>query len=187
MTWAALVLAAGHSRRMGQENKLTLEWRGKALVAHAVDALLEAGADPVVVVTGHEPERVRAALGSRAITYQHNDAHAQGMGTSLARGARALEAPSRVAVCLGDMPSIRPETLRLLAASPGVIVAPTHRGRRGHPVFFDGALLEELRSLGGDQGARALVGAHGAQLVEVDDPGVLLDVDTPQAWAALKK
>jgi molybdenum cofactor cytidylyltransferase len=92
---------------------------------------------------------------------------------------------------LGDMPRIRPGTVdRLLASArerPEGVHLPVHGGRRGHPVLWSPRLASALRGLGGDQGARSLLDAHSDAVVEVavDDPGVLLDVDTLEALRGL--
>src|SRR5690606_40146905 len=104
---AAIVLAAGQSRRMGPLNKLLAEIAGKPMLAHVVDAVLASAARPVIVVTGHEPERVREALSGRDVTFAHNPDYAQGLSTSLRRGTAILdEKVDGAVVCLGDMPGI---------------------------------------------------------------------------------
>lgn len=188
----AVVLAAGRSARMGARNKLLLQHRGVPLLRHALDTLAAAGLDDVVVVTGHEAAAVEAAVRDRAVRVVHNTAYAEGMASSIRCGVAAAAPPHRVLLVLGDMPSVRPATLRRLLAAHAeapapAIVQPRHAGRPGHPVLFDAAFRAELLALAGDVGARAVLQAHPGALVrvEVDDPGVLLDVDTPSAYAAL--
>src|ERR671918_1733453 len=104
---AALVLAAGQSRRMGQANKLLAPVDGRPMVAHAVDAMLASRADPVIVVTGHQADAVRAALGERPVIWAHNPDYASGLSGSLAVGLAALpEDAEGVVIGLGDMPRI---------------------------------------------------------------------------------
>jgi molybdenum cofactor cytidylyltransferase len=184
---AALVLAAGASSRMGGANKLLAPLEGEALVARSVDAVLGSAARPVLVVTGHAGAAVRAALAGRDVRCVANPRWAEGMGTSLAAGVAALpEGVAAVLVCLGDMPWVRPRHLDALIAAfeagpADAICAPSHRGRRGHPVLFAARYFREMRELAGDAGARALIEAHpdALELVAVDDPGVLRDVDRP--------
>ena len=109
---AAIVLAAGRSSRMGPErNKLVEPIADRPLVAWPVDALLEAGVDPVVVVTGFEPDRIQAALGERPCRFVHHEQWPEGMGSSLARGMREILSisplPEAVLVCVGDLPGLR--------------------------------------------------------------------------------
>jgi len=204
---AAVVLAAGASTRMGAEtNKLVEIVHGRPVVAAPVDALLSAGCAPVVVVTGFEAERVRAALAGRACRFVHHPGWREGMGRSLACGIAALgaeapsrdaEAPEAVLVCVGDVPALRRAHVEAVVAAacggdgeidPRRIAAPVHAGRRGHPVLFGAAYLEALGRLAGDEGARAVVAANqpALRLVEVADDGVLVDVDTPEALAGAR-
>jgi molybdenum cofactor cytidylyltransferase len=190
---AALVLAAGQSRRMGRQNKLLAPVDGKPLVAHMVDAVLGSRAGPVVVVTGHEEDAVRAALGERPVIWAHNPHFAEGLSTSLKAGLDALpEDVEGVLVALGDMPRVKSAQIdRLIAAfnpSEGrAIVLPTVRGKRGNPVLFASRFIPALREVAGDVGGRHLLGQHADEVVEIEmeDDAALLDIDTPAALDAL--
>lgn len=176
---------------MRGENKLLCELGGVPIVARAADALLASGLRPVVVVTGHDAERVRAALADRALHFAHQPDWAEGMASSLRAGIEALpEGLAGVLIALGDMPVLRPEVARALAAAldPGAqrtICVPVFRGERGNPVLFAACHFDELRALRGDVGARALLERHAARVcsVAVEDPGIRIDVDTPEALA----
>jgi molybdenum cofactor cytidylyltransferase len=189
---AALVLAAGLSRRMGS-NKLLADDGGVPLVRRTVEAALASRARPVLVVTGNEAQRVRGALEGLEVTFIDAPDHAEGLSASLKAGLRALPVPAEaVLVCLGDMPRVPAETLdRLISAWNPVegraICVPVHQGRRGNPVLWDRRFVPEMLDLTGDQGAKALLSAHAELVAEVpvDAPGVHLDVDTPEALAAL--
>lgn len=191
---AALVLAAGMSRRMGTTNKLLAKVDGVPMVIRAVDAALSSKAGPVIVVTGHEAEQVQGALGrKRKITRVHNSDYAQGLSTSLARGLASVPAEcDGVLICLGDMPRIRAAHLdRLIDAfnptEGRAICVPTYQGKRGNPVLFARRFFSEMAAVSGDVGARHLIGEHGDLVVEIEmgDAGVLLDVDSPDALVAL--
>jgi molybdenum cofactor cytidylyltransferase len=190
---AAVILAAGQSRRMGRQNKLLAPVDGKPLVAHMVDAVLGSRAGPVVVVTGHEEEAVRAALGERRVIWAHNPHFAEGLSTSLKAGLDALpEDADGVLVALGDMPRVRSAQIdRLIAAFNPLegrgIVVPTVRGKRGNPVLFASRLIPALREVAGDVGGRHLLGEHADEVVEIEmeDDAALLDIDTPAALDAL--
>lgn len=190
---ASLLLAAGRSTRMGRDNKLLAEIDGEAMVVHAVEAMLASRADPVIVVTGHEAEDVRRAIGGRNVRFVHNPAYAEGLSTSLGAGLDALpETAAGVLVGLGDMPRIRSADIdRLIAAfNPDegrAICVPTVAGKRGNPVLFAREFLPEMRAVEGDVGARHLIGAHNDRVceVEMDDDATLIDVDTKEALAAL--
>ncbi|MFO0997672.1 MAG: molybdopterin-binding/glycosyltransferase family 2 protein [Alphaproteobacteria bacterium] len=192
---AAIVLAAGQSRRMGKLNKLLADVDGVPMLLRAVDSALASHASPVIVVTGHEDARVRDALGrKRKITVVHNPDYAQGLSTSLARGLAAVpESADGALVCLGDMPRIKAQHLdRLIDAFNPVegraICVPTYEGKRGNPVLFARRFFREMATIAGDVGARHLIGEHGELVAEVEigDEGVLIDVDSPDALVALK-
>jgi molybdenum cofactor cytidylyltransferase len=109
---------------------------------------------------------------------------ADGMGTSLAAGIKATADADGWVIALADMPFIRPETIRLIAkgiVEGAAIAAPSYQGERGHPVGFARRFRDDLLALNGDEGARQLLKAHPdwITLFEVDDPGVLRDIDTP--------
>jgi molybdenum cofactor cytidylyltransferase len=188
---AALVLAAGRSTRMGS-NKMMADIGGAPMIARTVDAVLASKASPVVVVTGHQPERVRAALAGRSVAFAHNAHYAEGLSTSLRVGLDALPGDiDGVIVCLGDMPGVTAAHLdRLIAAfdpdAGAAICVPSFDGKRGNPVLWSKAYFPEMREIAGDVGARHLIGAHADEIrdVAMPDSGVLDDLDTPAALAA---
>ena len=190
---AAVVLAAGTSSRMGGANKLLQPVGGKPMVRHAVEAALHSPAAPVIVVTGHEVERIKAALAGLDVTFVHNPAFASGQASSLKAGIAALPADADgVAIFLGDMPLVTPEIIgRLIAAfDPGegrVICVPVHEGRRGNPVLWGRRFLAEMQRLDGDEGARRLLGVHADEVREVDagSDAIHRDFDTPESLSHL--
>jgi molybdenum cofactor cytidylyltransferase len=189
---AAIVLAAGRSTRMGH-NKLMAEIGGEPLLLRIVDAALASRARPVLVVTGHEAERVRAALGKRPVAFAHNPDFATGLSSSLRRGLAALPTEVDAAIiCLGDMPQVDAGLLdRLMHAfnpvEGRVICVPVWRGKRGNPVLWGRQLFAEMAALTGDVGAKHLMTEHPELVAEVpaESEAVLTDVDTPEALAAL--
>ncbi len=191
---AALVLAAGQSRRMGAANKLLAEIDGTAMVARVVDAVTASQAKPVVVVTGHERTAVAAALAGRDVTFAHNPDYAEGLSTSLKAGLAALPDDTDGAlVMLGDMPRVKPGHLdRLIAAFNPVegraICVPTMAGKRGNPVLWARRFFAEMREVAGDVGARHLIGEYAEMVAEVavDDDAIFVDIDTPEALAELR-
>jgi molybdenum cofactor cytidylyltransferase len=192
---AGVVLAAGRSARMGAErNKLVEAIAGRPLVAWPVDAMLEAGVDPVLVVTGFEAERVRAALAGRPCRFVQHEGWSEGMGSSLACAATEMlgweSRHEAILLCVGDLPGIRAAHVAAVVGAardekgridPKRIVVSTFEGRRGHPVLFGSGWLAALAQLAGDEGARQLVRANAAQVVEVEqrDNACLRDVDSP--------
>ncbi|MBM3503527.1 MAG: 4-diphosphocytidyl-2C-methyl-D-erythritol kinase [Alphaproteobacteria bacterium] len=188
---AAIILAAGQSRRMGR-NKLVTPVGGVPMVSRVVDAVERSQAGPTIVVTGHDAEKVREALLGRALTFVHNPEYAAGLSTSLKAGIAALpEDCDGAIVVLGDMPAIRADHLdRLIAAFNPVegraICVPTNAGKRGNPVLCGREFFAEMKDIAGDVGAKHLLGQHPDRVCEVavDDDAVLVDVDTPEALTA---
>jgi molybdenum cofactor cytidylyltransferase len=190
----ALVLAAGRGTRMGGPNKLLAEISGKPLVRHAVEAALASRAGAVVVVTGHERERVESALAGLDVSFAHNPDFVEGLSSSLKKGLAAL--PQEIdgaLVLLGDMPRVTAGLIdRLIGAfdpaAGGLAVVPVREGHRGNPVLFSRVFFSELQNVTGDVGARGLLGSHGERVVEVpvDDDAAFLDVDTPEALEAAR-
>ena len=191
---AALLLAAGRSSRMGS-NKLLEPIDGIPMVVRTAQRLLSSHARPIVAVLGNEADRVDAALGKLPLARVRNPAFAEGLSTSLKAGLAALPAEiDGVVVCLGDMPLITGRDIdRLIAAfnplEGRAIVVPTRRGKRGNPVLWASRFLPEMAELSGDVGAKHLIGEHADLVceVEMDADGVLVDIDTPDALAALRE
>jgi len=185
----AVVLAAGLSRRMGGRNKLLLDVAGAPMVARAVDAALASSARPVVVVTGAEAAGVRAALAGRELIFVHNPEPEAGLSSSLRLGVAALGGKVDGAViCLGDMPWVRAAHVEALIAAFAAgaerpICVPINGRKRGNPVLWPARHFAAIAALSGDEGARSLLDACAGEIcyVPVDDPGVTLDVDTPEA------
>ncbi|MGC2414255.1 MAG: nucleotidyltransferase family protein, partial [Stellaceae bacterium] len=191
---AALLLAAGRSSRMGGPNKLLEPIDGTPMVARVAQRLLSSHARPIVAVLGNQADAIDAALGRLPVERVRNPAFAEGLSTSLKRGLAALPADiDGVMVCLGDMPLVTGRDLdRLIAAfnplEGRAIIVPTRRGKRGNPVLWARRFFPEMTELAGDVGAKHLIGDYAELVaeVEMDSDGVLVDVDTPDALAALR-
>lgn len=137
---------------------------------------------PVVVVTVASLEHVAAAhLARRDIVVIDDDEAAGGMGHSIALGVAERSGAPGWLVLPADMPLVQPGTLLAVATAleNHAVAYAQHRGRRGHPVGFASELYSELVLLKGDEGARRIVARYPAHPVEVNDPGVLIDIDTP--------
>lgn len=188
---AAVVLAAGQSTRAGDLNKLMAPIDGVPMIARTVAHIQASRAEPVIVVTGHEADRVRAALKDSGVSFAHNPDYARGMATSIAAGVKALPAAVDGAlICLGDMPGIEgAEIDRLIEAfdpaQDAAICIPVAGGRRGNPVLFAARFFPALEELSGDSGAKTVIAAHGDLVREVAmaGSGTLIDLDTQEAIA----
>ncbi|HTC02961.1 MAG TPA: molybdopterin-binding/glycosyltransferase family 2 protein [Xanthobacteraceae bacterium] len=191
---AAVVLGAGRSSRMGGPNKLLAEINGKPLVRIVTEAALASRARPVIVVTGHQRDKVEAALAGLPVKFVHNPLFADGLGTSLKAGIAALPAEVDGAiVCLGDMPQVDSALIdRLVGAFDpnhgALVVVPTIDGKRGNPVVWSRRFFPDLMTVEGDVGARYLIGRYTEAVAEVPLTGTaaLTDVDTPEALEAVR-
>jgi molybdenum cofactor cytidylyltransferase len=191
---AAVVLAAGRSTRMGAVNKLIAQIGGKPLVRIAAEQVLASQAGPVIVVTGHQREKVEAVLKGLNVRFVHNPDYAEGLGTSLRAGIAAVpESADGAIVCLGDMPQVDATLIDTLLdafnpESGAFIVVPTINGHRGNPVVWARRFFPDLMSIGGDFGARYLIGNYAEAVVEVPVTGeaALTDVDTPESLSSVK-
>jgi molybdenum cofactor cytidylyltransferase len=191
---AAVILAAGRSRRMAPHNKLLVADRtGKPMIARVVDNVLSSNARPVLVVTGHQAEQVQNALGGRPVRYVHADDYAEGLSASLKAGIAAVpEECAAAVVCLGDMPLVTGRMIdRLLSVydpdEGRLIVLPTYRGKQGNPMLWDREFFPEIMGVSGDSGARFLVGQHIEAVAEVEmaEDAVLRDFDTTESLSTL--
>ncbi|HET9176656.1 MAG TPA: molybdopterin-binding/glycosyltransferase family 2 protein [Pseudolabrys sp.] len=191
---AAIVLAAGRSTRMGAVNKMLAEIGGKPLVRIAAEQAVASHANPVIVVTGHERDKVEAALTGLPVRLVHNKDFTEGLGTSLKTGiSNVPEDADAAIVCLGDMPQVDAALInRLIAAYDpargALVVVPSIEGRRGNPVVWSRRFFHDLMTIQGDIGARHLIGNYAEAVVEVPVAGeaALTDVDTPESLSAVK-
>ncbi|HYM40330.1 MAG TPA: NTP transferase domain-containing protein [Thermoplasmata archaeon] len=182
----AIVLAAGSSTRMGQPKPL-LRIAGRPLLAQVLATVRKSQAAETVVVLGHEASRVRAEMPLKHVAVVVNPDYEAGMSTSLRSGVHAASRTSNAfLIVLGDQPYVASSTLDRLIASwhpngPRILI-PVFRGRRGNPVLLDRSLANELDTIHGDVGCRALFGNHADEILEVpvEDPAILVDLDTPE-------
>lgn len=184
----AIVLAAGESRRMGR-NKLLLPWGETTVLAQTLANVQAAGAHDLVVVTGHESDRIAPLAAPAGAPIIHNSDYAQGMLSSVQTAVRSLPAAvDAVLVVLGDQPMVAPAIIdRLLAAyaaSTAGLVAPAYLGQRGNPVLIDRRHFTELLALPPDDAPRALLQRHPGDLLlmPVDDEAILHDLDRPEDY-----
>jgi len=185
----AVVLAAGKSSRMG-ENKLLLTVGGKMVLSRLLDALTQA-VNEVVVVTGNNPEPIRAIATAHGVRVAHNPDHEKGMTTSFQAGLRAMGGVDAVFLVLGDQLGLAPELLRRMIAAmedvPGaLIVSPIHGGKRGHPVLIRSSLIPEILTLKGM--LKEVVDGHADAHVHVEGgEWSTLDFDTPADFERAKR
>ena len=193
-TIAAVVLAAGRSRRMAPHNKLLVADRtGKAMIARVVDNVLSSNARPILVVTGHQVEQVQHALGGRPVRFVHAADYAEGLSASLKAGIAAVPRglrgraglPGRYAA--GDRADDRPAAVALRSGRGTADRAADVPRQAGQPDAVGPAVLPEILQITGDSGARFLLAKHMEAVVEVEmaDDAVLRDFDTTESLATL--
>jgi molybdenum cofactor cytidylyltransferase len=178
---------------MGATHKLTVEVEGTPMVARVVDAIEKSNAAEIVVVTGHEPERIEAALEGRNVTFVHNPDYGDGISSSIRAGVTALgEDVDGALIALADMPWIEVGVLdqlidAFIADGELSIFVPMFGRKRGNPVLWSAAHFPELCTLTGDVGGKALFHQHSAAIrfIDVESAGVNIDLDTPEALDAL--
>ena len=163
MTPVVIVLASGRGERFlasgGTTHKLQARLGDRTVLEHTLDAVRASG-----------------------LPWHLEEAPHPGMGDSIAAAVRATADAEGWMILPADLPLLRPETLRLIAAAPDAqtVVRPLYHGQQGHPVRFGRACGPALMALGGDQGAAAVVRRHRLWTVEVDDAGCVTDIDTVQ-------
>ncbi|HEY3629109.1 MAG TPA: nucleotidyltransferase family protein [Terracidiphilus sp.] len=194
MSIAAMILAAGGSRRLGRPKQMLVH-DGETLLNRAIRRASDAGAGPVLVVLGAQFEMIRASIQSSSALVVHNDRWRQGMGRSVAEGMRALAvcAPDVDGVLLMgcDQPLLTADHLRALLnafASPGVpaIAASSYAGINGVPAVFPRETFDDLRALRGDKGARSVIEHAALPVAAVEFAGGDVDIDAPEDLANLQ-
>ncbi len=188
---AAVILAAGKSTRMGEAKQL-LRLGGTTVLGQTIENTRRAQLDEIVLVLGASAETIRRQLPLQGLNVVVNPAYEQGMASSLQAGLSALDEQIDAAlIILADQPFVRPETLDQLAAhlSKAHIVIPSYKGVRGNPVLLNRSVFAEVMQLKGDTGCRAIFGSHAESIVnlEVEDEGILLDLDNQEDYRRLKE
>ncbi len=184
----AIVLAAGESRRMGVQ-KLLLPFGGTTVVGHIVSELNRSVVDTVIVVVGHDGDRVAEELSGRSVSIATNPNYKAGMLSSVRCGLDALPKQcDAVMVALGDQPAISAglvdEMVQSFGSTDKGILVPLYRGKRGHPILFSVGYRDEVLERYDDVGLRGLLRTHPDDVYELDVPtsAVLSDMDYPEDY-----
>jgi molybdenum cofactor cytidylyltransferase len=189
-----LVPAAGLSSRMGQ-NKLLMRFGEKSLIEHAVDTLMASDIDEIIVVLGHQADRVRGRLQGKRVIFVDNPDYRQGLSTSIRAGLGAVpKAADAIMIYLADQPLLESEEISQLirafrdAKRAGKsIVVPFFGGRRGNPVILAASYREKALNIVGDVGCRQIISSHPDQVfaVPMEKDHVVRDVDTPEDFGRM--
>ena len=193
---SAIILAAGQSKRMGEQNKLLLSYRGKTMVENIVDTVLSSDVDEAIVVLGHEAEPVKTVLADRPLQFVTNHYYQQGMTSSIQCGVKAADSQSQgLMICLSDLPLIQVDDLNHLSAyfyqsvrlNPDAIVIPVFQGQRGHPVIFSSNYKPEILAHQEPYGCKGIIRRHSEKVlaVEMGSDRFLQDIDTENDYKNL--
>jgi len=182
---SAIVLAAGASRRMGRSKQL-LPLGPKPVIRHCLDSVIAAGISDIMVVLGLDNDGIKAAISGMPVRTVVNSDTRSDMAGSIRHGLREIDpASAGVLVCLSDHPLVSPGTITSIMnahrADPGSIIIPSYKGRRGHPTLFPRDVIEDIFR---GTTLRDVIAAQAGKVrvVEVDDEGVILDLDTPEDY-----
>lgn len=183
-----ILLAAGFSRRFGENNKLLHPLAdGRSIALAAAQNLIQALPTAIAIVRpeNHELAEVLMAAGLQVfICGEHEQEMAYSLAAAIRYSSAFAESDTGFVIALADMPYIRPETILAVAnalTSGASIVVPAYQNQRGHPVGFAAKFRNELEALRGDEGARSILKRHQSEVstLECDDAGILADIDTP--------
>lgn len=191
---SAIVLAAGLSRRMGAANKMILPYMGKTIITATVEQIIASGITEIIVVTGFEPEKIKAALAGLPIQLVHNPYYEKGMTTSIQQGVAQAKGNGYM-ICLGDMIRITPGEYALLntkfeeqyAVDPACILLPFYNGEKGNPVIFSGHYRQAISAHQDMEGCKGIVQDNKQHLCRIEMPTnhVLMDMDYPEDYQQL--
>lgn len=190
---SAIVLAAGESTRLAPCKQL-LEFDNEPMVGHVVGNVLDSRVDEIIVVLGYRAEEVAKVIPKDGVKIIINPDFEEGMSTSLRAGLEEVSQSSgAVLVVLADQPLVKNNVfnkmIKKYKETDASIVAPVYKGVRGNPVLFDLSLKPEMMEIQGDVGARGILKKYEGEVqrVEVDSPGVILDVNTEEDFQKVKK
>ena len=190
---SAIVLAAGESRRMGQP-KMLLPWGESTVLGQVISVLRSAGVEDIVTVTGGFREQVEAIATRKGSLVVFNPEYAGNeMLSSIQCGLRSLKAEAEATlICLGDQPQVQERSVRRVTEtfekSRSRLVVPSYQMRRGHPWLVARSLWGEILAMMSPQSPRDLLNAHSNEIeyVNVDNPSILQDLDTPEDYLKFK-
>ncbi|MBC8220489.1 MAG: nucleotidyltransferase family protein [Proteobacteria bacterium] len=189
---SSIILAAGESRRMGTQNKLLLQIGSEVLIRKFVESVCASAADAVLVVLGHEAEKIKAVLQDQTVRFVNNTCFEEGMTTSIQSGVKAASTESTgLMICLADLPFAETSDFnRLIQAftdfrrtESSLIIVPVFQGQRGNPVLFSAEFRDKILTHKGE-GCREIVRQYPQSVREVsmENDNLLRDIDTPEDY-----
>ena len=193
---SAVILAAGESRRMGKQNKLLLPIGGEALLVKLVASVCASDVGQVLVVIGHEAEKIRRELNEFSLNFVYNPNFSEGMTTSIKYGVKVVSHEcDGLLICLGDMPFINTSEINKLIHAyvknrikgEGLIVVPVFKRQRGNPVLFSIEFRNDILEHKKESGCKEVImkNSDSVMEIEMDDEKMLLDVDTMEDYQSV--
>lgn len=186
----AIILAAGQSKRMGQ-SKMLLPWGDKTVLTHVIAVFQDAGVDDIIVVTGGYRDQITKAIGELKVRATHNIEFANSeMLSSIQCGIKAAQPQAQaVLIGLGDQPQVQKRSVRMICDAyreeKSSIIVPSFQMRRGHPWLVARPHWSQILEMNSLQSPRDFLNAHQSEIkyIEVDDPNILTDLDTPEDYS----
>ena len=185
---SAILLAAGQSKRMNGENKLTKEIQGIPLIKHSVKNILASSIDELIIVLGHQKETIEKLINkNEKIKFVFNKDFESGIASSIKTGLNILsEKTEAFFICLGDMPMVNPNIYNQLIKSINKkeIIVPTYKGQQGNPVLFAKSMKEKIFNISGDIGAKKILELNKDKILnlEINDQCVTKDFNTQDSF-----
>jgi len=181
---SAILLAAGESKRMNGENKLTKNINGEPLIKHAVKNILESSVDELIIVVGHRSDEIRKIINiNNKIKFIYNNNYKSGMASSIKSGINNLsERTESFLICLADMPMINKEIYNQIIkhSKSKEIVMPTYKSKQGNPILFSISMKDMIMNIEGDNGAKKILENNKEKIfeVEINNEGILKNYNT---------
>jgi len=188
---SAILLAAGQSKRMNGENKLTKKILGSALINHSVKNILASHIDELIIVLGYQKEIIEKFIDkNEKIKIVYNQNYESGIASSIKIGLDQLSKKTKAFfVCLGDMPMVNADIYNKLIKLriDSEIIVPIYKGQQGNPVLFSKTMKEKIMNISGDTGAKQILKLNEDKVLnlEINDQGVTRGFDTQENFSSL--
>ena len=188
---SAILLAAGQSKRMAGENKLTKKIKGIPLIKHSVKNILASSIDELIIVLGYQKEIIEKLIDkNKKIKFVFNKDFENGMASSIKTGLNNLSDKTKAFfICLGDMPMVSHDTYNQLIKSKGnkEIIAPTYKEQQGNPVLFNKSMKEKIMGITGDVGAKKILELNKDKILnlEINEQSVTKAFNTQNDFSSL--
>ena len=190
---SSILLAAGQSKRMLGENKLIKDVKGIPLIKYALNNILKSNVNEIIIILGYQNETIEKLIDKTSrVKFVFNSNYKEGISSSIKKGIKNLsEKNEAFFISLGDMPSINYNTYNQLIkySKDKKVIVPLFKGQKGNPVLFPKSFEKKLLSIEGDSGAKKMLEINKKKVLnlEIDDPGIIKDLDVPSDFNSLNK